>query len=64
MRGRNEVYKAIVKGHPIPIPRIPESFRVLLRELNALGLDIVAQKFEKLTNSDFINLNVNLMSLN
>lgn len=64
MRGRNEVYKAIVKGQPIPIPRIPESFRVLLRELNALGLDILAQKFEKLTSSELTNLDVDLMSLN
>lgn len=63
MRGRNEVYKAIVKGQPIPIPRIPESFRVLLRELNALGLDIVAQNFEKLTNAELTSLDINLMSL-
>ena len=38
--GRNKVYKAIVDGEPIPEPGIPESFRVLTRELQALGLHI------------------------
>ena len=46
MEGRNEALKAIVKGYPIPRPGIPESFRVLLRELQALCLDIGAFKFE------------------
>lgn len=63
MKGRNEVYKAIVKGQPIPKPRVPESFRVLLRELNSLGLDITAHKVEKLTTSEIINLDVDLVSI-
>nr|YP_009455762.1 DNA-directed RNA polymerase beta chain [Dictyopteris divaricata]YP_010205269.1 DNA-directed RNA polymerase beta chain [Grateloupia livida]AQZ24978.1 DNA-directed RNA polymerase beta chain [Dictyopteris divaricata]UAV85838.1 DNA-directed RNA polymerase beta chain [Grateloupia livida] len=63
MKGRNEVYKAIVKGHPIPKPRIPESFRVLLRELNSLGLDLTAYQLEKLNNSELGNVDINLMSL-
>lgn len=46
MEGRNEALKAIVKGYPIPRPGIPESFKVLLRELQALCLDIGAFKFE------------------
>ena len=46
MEGRNEALKAIVKGYPIPRPGIPESFKVLLRELQALCLDIAAYKFE------------------
>ena len=36
----------IVKGLPIPRPGIPESFKVLLRELQALCLDIGTYKFE------------------
>lgn len=64
MKGRNEVYKAIVKGQPIPKPRVPESFRVLLRELNSLGLDLTAYQLEKLNNSEFGTTDINLMSLN
>ena len=38
--GRNKVYKAIVDGEPIPEPGIPESFRVLVKELQGLGLSV------------------------
>ena len=38
--GRVKVYEAIVKGVPLPNPSIPESFRVLIKEFQALGLDI------------------------
>ena len=38
--GRVKVYEALVKGTPIPTPGIPESFRVLIKEFQALGLDI------------------------
>ena len=38
--GRNTVYKAIVDGSPIPEPGIPESFRVLIKELQGLGLSV------------------------
>ena len=38
--GRVKTYEAIVKGENIPKPGIPESFRVLIKELQALGLDI------------------------
>ena len=38
--GRNKVYKAIVDGEPIPEPGIPESFRVLIKELQGLGLSV------------------------
>jgi DNA-directed RNA polymerase subunit beta len=36
--GRNKVFKAIVDGEPIPSPSLPESFRVLTRELRSLGI--------------------------
>ncbi len=38
--GRVKVYEALVKGQPIPTSGIPESFRVLIKEFQALGLDI------------------------
>ncbi len=38
--GRVKTYEAIVKGENIPEPGVPESFRVLLKELQALGLDV------------------------
>ncbi|MBL1055612.1 DNA-directed RNA polymerase subunit beta [Ligilactobacillus agilis] len=38
--GRVKTYEAIVKGEQIPQPGVPESFRVLVKELQALGLDM------------------------
>ncbi|MDD6212060.1 MAG: DNA-directed RNA polymerase subunit beta [Clostridiales bacterium] len=38
--GRVKTYEAIIKGGNIPTPGVPESFKVLLKELQALGLDI------------------------
>ena len=38
--GRVKVYEALVKGNPIPSSGVPESFRVLIKEFQALGLDI------------------------
>lgn len=38
--GRVKTYEAIVKGDPLPQPGVPESFRVLVKELQALGLDM------------------------
>ena len=38
--GRVKVYEALVKGTPLPPSSVPESFRVLIKEFQALGLDI------------------------
>ena len=38
--GRVKVYEALVKGTPLPKSGVPESFRVLIKEFQALGLDI------------------------
>ena len=46
VEGRVKTYEAIVKGEPIPQPGIPESFRVMLKELQSLGLDVVVQDKE------------------
>ncbi|MDD4746852.1 MAG: DNA-directed RNA polymerase subunit beta [Salinivirgaceae bacterium] len=40
VQGRSKAYEAIVKGDPMPIPGIPESFNVLLHELRGLGLSV------------------------
>lgn len=39
--GRAKAFESIVKGLPIPSPTVPESFRVLMRELFSLGVDVV-----------------------
>jgi DNA-directed RNA polymerase subunit beta len=40
VQGRSKVYEAIVKGDNLPEPGIPESFNVLVKELQALGLSV------------------------
>jgi DNA-directed RNA polymerase beta subunit len=40
VQGRSKVYEAIVKGDNLPRPGIPESFNVLVKELQALGLSV------------------------
>ncbi|WGS64121.1 DNA-directed RNA polymerase subunit beta [Marinitoga aeolica] len=40
IKGRNEVYKAILNGKNLPDPGIPESFKVLVKELQGLMLDV------------------------
>ena len=62
MQGRNETLNAIVKGKPIPRPGTPESFKVLMRELQSLGLDIGAYKIETLPDGQTRGVEVDLMS--
>ena len=38
--GRVKTYEAIVKGENVPEPGVPESFKVLIKELQSIGLDI------------------------
>lgn len=38
--GRVKTYEAIVKGDNVPEPGVPESFKVLIKELQSLGLDV------------------------
>jgi DNA-directed RNA polymerase subunit beta len=44
--GRSKVYEAIVKGENLPDPGIPESFNVLVKELQALGLSVLLGRDE------------------
>jgi len=48
IRGRSKAFKAMVKGLEIPAPNVPESFKVLVRELNSLGLDVTALDLEEI----------------
>ena len=49
--GRVKTYEAIVKGEPIQDPGLPESFRVLVKELQSLGLsvEVISENDEKMT---------------
>ena len=64
MQGRNETLNAIVKGLPIPRPGIPESFKVLMRELQALCLDVATYKLDVSNNTKLNDYEINLMSEN
>lgn len=61
MEGRNEVLNAIIKGLPIPKPGIPESFKVLIRELHSLGLDISLYKMDKVSSEKTNETEVDLL---
>jgi DNA-directed RNA polymerase subunit beta len=45
--GRSKAFEAMVKGEDIPAPTVPESFKVLMRELNSLGLEIIAHEAQE-----------------
>ena len=62
MQGRNETLNAIVKGLPIPRPGIPESFKVLMRELQALCLDVATYKLNIQDNIKLQDYEINLMN--
>jgi len=62
MQGRNEALNAIVKGKPIPRPGTPESFKVLMRELQSLGLDIAVHKVETASDGSSNDVEVDLMA--
>ncbi len=62
MQGRNEALNAIVKGKAIPRPGTPESFKVLMRELQSLGLDIAVHKVETREDGTSRDVEVDLMA--
>jgi DNA-directed RNA polymerase subunit beta len=62
MQGRNDALNAIVKGKSIPSPGTPESFKVLMRELQSLGLDIAVHKVEQTPDGDSRDVEVDLMA--
>jgi DNA-directed RNA polymerase subunit beta len=62
MIGRNDALNAIVKGKAIPRPGIPESFKVLVRELQSLGLDVSVHKLETKSDGSSKDVEVDLMA--
>jgi DNA-directed RNA polymerase subunit beta len=52
INGRSKAFKAMVKGVEIPAPNVPESFRVLIRELNSLGLDVIPLDLQEVEDED------------
>ncbi|HIK29453.1 MAG: DNA-directed RNA polymerase subunit beta [Oscillatoriaceae bacterium SKW80] len=62
MQGRNEALNAIVKGKTIPRPGTPESFKVLMRELQSLCLDIAVHKVETKEDGTSRDVEVDLMA--
>jgi DNA-directed RNA polymerase subunit beta len=62
MVGRNEALNAIVKGKPIPRPGTPESFKVLVRELQSLCLDVSVHKVEVDSDGQTRDVEVDLMA--
>ncbi|CAD0230798.1 DNA-directed RNA polymerase subunit beta [Planktothrix agardhii] len=62
MQGRNEALNAIVKGKTIPRPGTPESFKVLMRELQSLCLDIAVHKVETTDEGGSRDVEVDLMA--
>ncbi|MBC6420207.1 MAG: DNA-directed RNA polymerase subunit beta [Hormoscilla sp. SP12CHS1] len=62
MQGRNEALNAIVKGKAIPRPGTPESFKVLMRELQSLCLDIAVHKVENHADGTNTSKEINLMA--
>ena len=62
--GRVKTYEAIIKGDNIPEPGIPESFKVLLKELQSLGLDVKVldenrEEVELMETSEYGNTDLN-----
>ncbi len=62
MQGRNEALNAIVKGKAIPRPGTPESFKVLMRELQSLCLDVAVHKVETRDDGSSQDIEVDLMA--
>lgn len=50
--GRSKAYEAIVKGEPIQGPKVPESFNVLVKELQGLGLEVDLVEQNKLLDAE------------
>ena len=61
INGRNETFSAIIRGEKIPTPGIPESFKVLILELRALGLNIGMYKIKKNKKNETDQIEINIL---
>ena len=68
--GRVKTYEAIVKGENVPEPGIPESFKVLIKEFQSLGIDVkvLTKTGEEIdieeVEDEFLGKNINLEIVN
>jgi len=64
--GRVKTYEAIVKGENIPEPGIPESFKVLIKELQSLALDVkvLSEKDEEITIKESVDDEIDDLDVN
>ena len=64
--GRVKTYEAIVKGENIPEPGVPESFKVLIKELQALCLDVVVlnENHEEVQLKEFVEEDMEDLEVN
>ena len=64
--GRVKTYEAIVKGENIPEPGVPESFKVLIKELQALCLDVkvLNDENQEVTLKEFADSDVEELDVN
>ncbi|MFZ5974481.1 MAG: DNA-directed RNA polymerase subunit beta [Bacillota bacterium] len=64
--GRVKTYEAIVKGENIPEPGVPESFKVLIKELQSLALDVrvLSETNEEITIRESVDEEIDLMGVN
>ena len=63
MEGRNETLNAIVKGQQIPKFGIPESFKVLVQELRAIGLDMSTYKIKRFSSNKTYETEIKLIEI-
>jgi len=61
MQGRNETLNAIIKGQPIPTSGVPESFKVLVKELRSIGLDLSTYRIDEFSSDESYEIELNLI---
>ena len=66
MVGRVKTYEAIVKGENIPEPGIPESFKVLIKELQSMALDVrvLTEENEEISIRESVDDDIDLIDVN
>ena len=61
IEGRNDLFAAIINNSKFPSPGIPESFKILLKELQSMGLDINTYEMNLFNSDEIYSKEVNLM---
>ena len=61
MQGRNETLNSIIKGQPIPTSGVPEQFKVLVKELRSIGLDLSTYRIDEFSSDESYEIELNLI---